>query len=128
MAIILAKLTFLSRKIMGGAIIIIFILLQMSSRNLTLKNHPLISRSRIVDENISFFLKKYPTLPLNSVIYVKNDPNYPFITDSWGGTAKQMYLAASGANSFKVYYEGVDKLPDEIETPKFMEITAKVPY
>lgn len=116
--------------------IVIFALLNYCSFNLTFRTNPLVSRSRLVSINLEPFLKQYSTLPENAVIYVKNDPNYPKITESWGGTAKQVYYAVSGANSFKLYYgdkikvyfEDVDELPEIVETSKFIEITAKVPY
>lgn len=125
-----------SSKYLITGFVIFFAVLNYNSILLTVKTNPITSRAKVADLNLKPFLSDYPSLPKGTVIYVKNDPNYPFISDSWGGTAKQMSVAVSGENFFKiyygdsikVYYEGVSDLPEKIETPKFIEITAKVPY
>lgn len=136
MAVFLAIIIGNCRKLLIIAFILFFSILQFYSYRLTLKTNPIMSRAGLVDLNLKPFMKEYPSLPENTVIYIKNDPNYPYISDSWGGTAKQMSIAVSRENAFKVYYgnsikvyyEGVNELPEKIETPKFIEITAKVPY
>lgn len=136
LSVLLALLVGSSRKILMVTFVSAFFVLQFASVNLTLRTNPITTRSKLADDNLKPFLNQYPSLPSDAVIFVRNDENYPKINEAWGGTAKQVYYAISGANSFKVYYgngvrayfEGVDKFPLRIETSKFIEITAKVPY
>lgn len=75
----------------------------------------------IVSKKIITELKnKYPSLPKGAVLYMKNDPTYPFISSEWGGTSKQASLILSGADAIellyndptiKVYYEDLDLEP-----------------
>jgi hypothetical protein len=132
----LYELKYKIAKVLLFLSLVSFVLLSYFSINLTLRTEVIINRSRLVDGVFTPFLTKYPTLPENSIIYIKNDPNYPKITESWGGTAKQTSMALNGDFAFKlyygssveVYYEGIKDLPEKINSPKFIEYTAKIPY
>jgi len=74
-------------------------------------------RGRIAQKLIVELKAKYPMLEKGSVIYFLNDSSYPFISDEWGGTAKQAYFALNGNdgvrlvyqdNSLKSFYQGVN--------------------
>lgn len=130
-------LAYLSRKRVLGLIALVFLLLSFSSSRLALKTHWMVGRAKVVDAVLVPFLKQYPVIPKSTVIYIKNDPHYPKINDAWGGTAKQAWVALSGENAFKVYYkddsikvyyEGVTPIPSKVETPKFIEFPAIIPY
>ena len=119
-----------SKKYLIVSFVLFFGLLQIFSRNLTLQTNPMIQRSKLVTQNLDIFRKQYPTLPENSIIYIKNDPNYPKINDIWGGTAKQLSIAVSREDSFKLYYgdsvrvffEGKDPTPKNFS----VEFTATI--
>ena len=92
-------------------------------------------------ERILFGLKQqYPTLPEGAVVYFKNDPNYPFIAEDWGGSSKQAFFILSGDNaaqllykdnSIRSYYEDLGSLPEEVDNkevyPFVVEIYDRTP-
>lgn len=76
----------------------------------------------------------YPTLPKGAIVYFKNDPQYPFLTQEWGGTSKQASLILNGADALqllyndptlKVYYEDLSSIP--YDTPdKLFTVVARI--
>ena len=97
---------------------ILFLLLNLVSFSLAQKTFPAIQRGRISKKLINDFQTQYPTLPTGSQICIKNDPLYPTISGSWGGSSTQAYYVLNGMdglqllykdNNLKVYYEDLDK-------------------
>ncbi len=91
-------------------------------------------RGKLSERLISDIKTKYPSLPKGASIVVKNDPNYPFIADDWGGTSKQANLILSGSDalqllyndpSLKVFYEDLGIPKDEVQDNSF-EFMAKI--
>lgn len=79
------------------------------------------------------FKKEYPSLQLGAQIYVKDDPNYPFISSQWGTSSKQAFYILSGSDAFQLvykdqtiraYYEG----KDQKEEKGSIIYTARFPY
>lgn len=92
-------------------------------------------RGRLSQRLVRDFKNMYPTIPGNSVVLIKNDPNYPFISESWGGTSKQASLILSGSDalqllyndpSLKVYYEDFGGLPTNLQSKNTLEFIAKI--
>lgn len=78
---------------------------------------------------------KFGTVPKGGVVYIKNDPNYPFISKEWGSSSKQAFYILSGSDAFKlifndpnikVYYEDVTGLPPGLD--KLIVYEAHIPY
>lgn len=77
-------------------------------------------RGRYAEQLIRQVTTAYPTMPKGSVIYFKNDPNYPFVAKEWGSSSKQAAFILNNADALrlvykdptiKVYYEDLEK-PD----------------
>lgn len=92
-------------------------------------------RGRLSQRIMDDFKAKFPTLPKGAVVLVKNDPNYPFVADDWGGTSKQASLILSGSDGFellykdpslKVYYQDFGGVPVSISKSNIFEFTAKI--
>ena len=79
-------------------------------------------------------------MPEGAVVYFKNDPNYPFIAEDWGGSSKQAFFILSGDNaaqllykdnSIRSYYEDLGSLPEEVDNkevyPFVVEIYDRTP-
>lgn len=77
-------------------------------------------------KSAQFILKdikiKFPVLEKGSTIFVKDDPNYPFIAEEWGTSSKQAFYILSGSDAFKLiykdptiktYYEAITPPPED---------------
>lgn len=114
--------------------VISFLMLSFLSIDFTIKESFIIQRSRYVDNVLIPFLADYPTLPKDSVIYIKNDPNYIIPIEGWGGSALQSYYALYGDNAFKlyygddieVYYEGVNDSLINADDSKIIKYVASL--
>ncbi len=111
-----------NKKIITLALVGLFILLNITSVKLGEITFPAARRAKIAQKLISDIKNQYPTLLISATVFVKDDPNYPFIAQDWGGSAKQASFALSDANAFrllyhdqslKVYFEGKDTLPKD---------------
>ncbi len=119
-------------KYIKSLLIISLIVLNISSIKLAGKTYWAAQRGRAAEKLIKDVKSQYPTLPKGAGVFVKNDPNYPFINKEWGGTSKQAYFILNGSdalqllykdNSLKVYYEDIE-IPKEILIKEFV---AKLP-
>lgn len=79
---------------------------------------------------------KYPHPPKGTVFYIKDDSDYPFISEEWGSSSKQAFYILSGSDAFRliykdstirVYYQSIDSEFKESEE-KFIPYVAKFPY
>lgn len=77
---------------------------------------------------------KFPVIKPDESFYIVSDPNYPFIANEWGTSAKQASYILSGEDALKllyknpglrVYYEGLNELKPE---EKMIPYMAKFPY
>ncbi|TSC87769.1 MAG: Uncharacterized protein G01um10147_455 [Microgenomates group bacterium Gr01-1014_7] len=77
-------------------------------------------RGRYAEKLIKQVTTTYPILPKGSVIYIENDPNYPFVATEWGSSSKQAAFILNNADALRlvykdstitVYYEDLEK-PD----------------
>lgn len=79
----------------------------------------------------------YPNPQKNTVFYIKNDPDYPFIAKEWGTSSKQAFYILSGADAFKLlyddasiqtYFEDKGPLLPKSDNSKVINYVAKFPY
>ncbi len=104
--------------------VVLFIALSLVSNLLTFKTYPAVLRGHVAQAFLTEVKDKYPSLPSGATLHVLNDPSYPFISESWGGSAKQVSFALSGADAVRLLYrdstlqvlfEGVDELSSQQE-------------
>ena len=78
---------------------------------------------------------KYPTLPKGAVLYFTNDPEYPFVSEAWGGTSKQAYFALNGEDglqllyndpALRVFYEDLGGVPENFPEEKIYILVARI--
>lgn len=81
--------------------------------------------------------KFYPNPQKNAIFYIKNDPEYPFITKEWGSSSKQAFYILSGDDALKlaynnptlkVFFEDMGDLPADINRSIVIPYIAKFPY
>lgn len=115
-------------KVYINAAIVIFLIISYISIDLSSKHNFILLRSKISHHVLSTFVHKNPTLPKNTIIYIKNEKNTPTQLDEYS-IAIQSYYALRGAYAFKlfygneisVYYEGVKEPPGNTDDSKVME-------
>lgn len=119
-------------------IITIFILsltvLSIESSLLGKENYWAASRGKLAQQLITDVKNLYPTLPRGSIIYFKNDPNYPFLTKEWGGSSKQASIILNGSDalqllykdpSLRVFYQDLQGYPENVSGTVY-SLTAKI--
>ena len=93
-------------------------------------------RSKSAEYLVTDLKNKFPNPPKGAVFYIKDDPDYPFISKEWGSSSKQAFYILSGSDAFKliykdssikVYYQANDPEFKESEV-KFIPYIAKFPY
>ncbi len=111
------------------------IALTLSTSKLSQSTYWAKTRGDYARQIISQIKNKYPDLPFNSILYLKNDPNYPFISTDWGGSSKQAFFILNGQDAvnllykgkgIKVYYEDMGGLPKDLNRKSVFELTVKV--
>ena len=120
-----------------GAFGLLLLLLSAASIGLGDKTYPAAVRGRLAEKLINDVKSQYPKLPPGSVVYFKNDPDYPFIAEDWGGTSKQAAFILNRADALqlfykdrtlRVFYEDMDTIPEDIPKDKIYEIMARINY
>ncbi|EKD90378.1 MAG: hypothetical protein ACD_31C00005G0004 [uncultured bacterium] len=94
-------------------------------------------RAKAAQVLVSKTKKEYPSPPKNSVFFIKNDPNYPEISEEWGSSSKQAFYILSGSDAFQliykdpsinVLYEDVDNNVKGVEYGSYYTLNATFPY
>lgn len=107
------------------------LVLSIITIKLSEKTYWAINRGKLAEKLISDIKLQYPSLSKGSVIYIKNDPNYPNISKEWGGSSTQAKQILSGSDAFqliyndpalRLYYEDDSKKP----VGQFFEFTARL--
>jgi len=78
--------------------------LNVVSIELGTNTYPSAQRGRMAHKLINDFRHQYPNLPKGAVVYVINDPDYPFISEDWHGSSYQASLILSGSDAFRLLY------------------------
>lgn len=92
------------KKILVVFLALGFLVLTISSVSLGQKTYWAIQRGRIAERLLSDFKSAYPTLSKGAVVYVKNDPSYPFVAEDWGGTSTQASFVLNGSDAIQLVY------------------------
>lgn len=125
-----------SKKIWIMLIIFGFIIISYLTAKLNGLTYWAAKRAVAAKYILNDFQKHYLKLEKNSVIYIKNDPNYPFIAKEWGSSSKQAFYILSGSDAFKllyhdltlrVYFEDVNQAPDN-DVKEIVYYLAKFPF
>lgn len=124
-------------KLAGGIVLILIAaLFSLSATSTFLGNQTFwaATRGKLAKKMIDDVKRTYPTLPKSATVYFKNDPQYPFLTQEWGGTSKQASFILNGADALqllyndltlKVYYEDLSDTP--YDTPdKLFTVVARI--
>lgn len=110
-------------KIYLTVIIISLFVLSVTSAILGSTNYWAANRGKIAKQLINNVKITYPNLPKGAIIYFKNDPNYPYLTEEWGRSSKQASIILNGNDALQllykdltlqVYYEDL-KIPSPLE-------------
>ena len=92
-------------------------------------------RGKVAEKLIHQIKSEYPTLPRGAVIYVENDPNYPFVAKEWGGSSKQAAFILNGSDALQllyqdptlqVFYEDLEGIPQDLPEDKLYTIVARI--
>lgn len=110
------------------AIFLVLITLFKISVNINLDKNFIFLRSKHSEKTLESFKNKFPQVPYNAIIYVKNAPNYD-TGNIWGTPSENAYKALHGEYAFKVYYgenisvyfEGINDLPKNIEKTRVID-------
>lgn len=110
-------------------------ILSLTSIRLAEKTYPAVQRGKIAEKLLNEIRTQYSSLPSGSIIYIINDPTYPFISSEWGGTSKQANLILSGSDAIQliykdptlqVYYEDLSELPENLNDVQVFSFVAKI--
>jgi hypothetical protein len=63
-----------------------------------------INRPKLTKTIFAELKAKYPSLPKGAILYFKNDPDYQFVSEDWGGTSTQAKIAISECNGPQFLY------------------------
>lgn len=122
-------------KIYLATAILSLLILSTTSAILGSNNYWAANRGLLAKQLINNIKNTYPNLPKGATIYIKNDPNYPFVAKEWGGSSKQAALILNNDDALrliykdptlKVYYEDREKPPKNLPQDKIYTITAKI--
>lgn len=108
-------------KVLASFFLMSLLLLSLVSVRLGDRTYWAITRAKIAEKLLKDIKSNYPTLPKGASVYITNDPNYPFISQDWGGSSKQASIILSGSDALalvyndetiKVFYEDLHPKPD----------------
>lgn len=127
--------SFLYAKLFFTIFLLTFSVLTITSINLLDETFWASQRGKAANKLISDIKTQYPNLSDRTILYIRDDKSYPFISEDWGGTAKQSALILNNSdairllyknNQIDVYYEKFNELPNDIDHSKVHEFTAKL--
>lgn len=99
------KKRLLFSKIWLTTFILSLIILSTTSAILGSTNYWAAGRGKLAQQLLKQVQETYPNLPKGSIIYFKNDPNYPFLTKEWGGSSKQASVILNGGDALQLLYK-----------------------
>jgi hypothetical protein len=105
-------------KVLVTVLIVALITLSSTSAVLGKNYYWAAQRGKLAQKLINQIKEKYPTLPKGTTLYIKNDPNSPYVSEDWGSSSKQAYYILNGSDalqllykdlSLKIIYEDINK-------------------
>lgn len=124
----------LANMLLGGTVIAL-IVLSVASVKIGESSYWAAERGRIAKNLIDNVRLVYPQLPEDSAVYFKNDPEYPFVAEEWGGTSKQAAFILNGEDalqllykdpSLRVFYEDLGGIPKDFPKDKVYSLVARL--
>ncbi|MDP2632826.1 MAG: hypothetical protein Q8P25_03840 [Candidatus Curtissbacteria bacterium] len=124
-----------SSTVLLSGLILILIVLSVTAARLGSSTYWAVSHGRIAEGLLNDIKSMYPQLPKGAIVYFKNDPNYPFIAEEWGGTSKQASLVLIGSaalqllykdSSIQVFYEDLGGVPKDFSKNKVYSLVARL--
>lgn len=121
-------------KIYLAILLVSLVILSATSAILGSTNYWAAARGKLAQKLINDTKTTFPSLPKGAIIYFKNDPTYPYISQEWGGTSKQASVILNGSDALQllyrdphlqVYYEDI-KIPDFQNQNYVYELFAKI--
>lgn len=125
-----------SHKFLVIAFITAYITISYQTTNLNKITHWAAKRAKSANFLVRDVKSKFPLLKKRSTIFIKDDPNYPFIANEWGTSSKQAFYILSGSDAFKLiykdstiktYYEAISTPPEDSLT-NLVVYEARFPY
>lgn len=122
-----------SGKILLAILLLSLFILSATSAILQRTTYWAAQRGKFAEQLIKNITFTYPVLPKGSIIYFKNDPNYPYLTKEWGNSSKQASIILNGSDALqllykdptlKVYYEDLKSI--EFAVKNIYPIIAKI--
>lgn len=113
----------------------VLVVLNIASIKLGEETYWAANRGRIAERLINQVKTKYPKLPKGAAIYFKNDPDYPFVAEDWGGTSQQASVALSGSDALQlfyhdsqleVFYQDLGGVPEDYSQAEIFTLVAKL--
>lgn len=62
-------------------------------------------RGKLAEKLIDQIKDKYPTLPKGATLYIKNDPDSPYVSEDWGSSSKQVYFILNDDDALQLLYD-----------------------
>lgn len=131
----LRKKRIILAKIFMSLVIISLTVLSSTSAILGSTNYWAANRGKLAEKLLNQVKKTYPNLPKGTALYLKNDPNYPYLTKEWGKASKQAAYILNGSDALqllyndptiKVFYEDLGELPKDLSEKKVYSIIVKI--
>ncbi|HEX6977580.1 MAG TPA: hypothetical protein VF185_04505 [Patescibacteria group bacterium] len=109
--IVFSAYDLLKKKTKIGLILVMLfvaglICLSLSTSQLAQSTYWAKTRGDYAKQIISQIQAKYPELPYGSILYLRNDPDYPFISSEWGSSSKQAFFILNGQDAINLLYKG----------------------
>lgn len=134
-SILISYLIINSKKFVSIFFLSAFLILNISSIKLAEKTYWAINRGKIAVKLLQDIKTQYPTLPQGAIVFIKDDPKFPYISEDWGGTSKQAKFILNDQDaiqllykdsSLKTYYEGNSGIPKHLLQKNVFSIVAKL--
>jgi hypothetical protein len=85
--------------VLGALILLSYISVQLGDQT-----YWAASRGRLAQKIVLQAKASYPELPKGSIIYIKDDPTHPYVSEDWGGSSKQIAFALNNSDGLRLLY------------------------
>lgn len=92
-------------KFVIGSLCTLLFVLSATSIRLSDETYWAAKRGRLAEKLISDITSQYSKLPKGATIFIKNDPDYPDISEDWGGTSTQANYILNGSDALQLVYK-----------------------
>ncbi|QQG43467.1 MAG: hypothetical protein HYW45_00415 [Candidatus Daviesbacteria bacterium] len=115
--------------------VVAFLGLSWQTIQLNQSTHWAAKRAKAAKVILSSIKHEVPQIDKGANFFIKDDPGYPYISQDWGSSSKQVFYILSGSDalkllyndlSIKVYYEAIDS--EKYNQEKMISLTPFFPY